>query len=557
MNQAHNLLAEVAVQRRHYESTGDLKALRESLRLGRAAVAQLAGSGEREGSALLELAATLGVLHGAEGESAHLDEALKLLTAAVRVLPHGHADLPTVYANTAGVRLRMFAATGQRADLDAAVAAARSSVSHRPADDASLAIQYINLTGVLRTRYQMLGDPADLDESIAAGRSAAKHVRPDSPHRSMVFATLAGSLQLRFADKQAEADLDEAIDAARNGLACAPAGDSRRPSAATILANGLRQHFELTGSHDSLSEAITLNREVVDQLPEGQPEQAIHLLNLASSLILRLERFRVWADLQAAEQAIDKALEFRHAVVRSDAFRLRSLCWRARSTQLDASDDRVGAKKAADLAVETAEESLIRSDPRQHGHVARLIQLGTAEAARYQLTHEREHRERAEVAYRRALALVKDGDPQQSVILADIGRVYQLSGSFSPVDSEHLKESVDLFHQALAGSVAGSPSWAQLVANLLASLVLLHQSDSESAEPRQILSLYEQVASAPAAPPRLRVAVGQLTGTLLMAASPACKRPRFLPTRSGCFRQRPGLASIAPLRKRSSPTFPD
>ena len=229
-------IAPIKAGRERYQQTGDAGALGESLRLGRQAVARLAGSGESAAIAALELAASLGLLYETDGQVEHLDEALSLLEGAVRVLPAGHEDLVPVYTNIAALRLARFTRVGDVGDLQSAVATGRLGAGCSRQDDPALATRYANLTGALRTLYQVTGDPAAIDESITMGRYGAKKLQPSTQAACLVLATLAASLQARAAGTGSAADLEEGINVARQAVAAAPDGSPWRPSAVDILA---------------------------------------------------------------------------------------------------------------------------------------------------------------------------------------------------------------------------------------------------------------------------------------------------------------------------------
>lgn len=536
MNLPKDLPAAAAASRKRYESTGDLAALDEAIRLGRLALAQLAGAGAREGSAALELSVSLAMFFSCTGQLRHLDEALAQLAAAERCLPAGHLDLSSVYMSTAAARLQRYAVRGLPQDLDAAVVAGRRGVAAGPVGHPSLATRYANLTGVLRTVYQVTGNPAYLDESISQGQTGVQNLHPDCPSRSMVFATLASSLQARFARTPTEAHLAEAVRYSRLAVAEAPPGDVQHLTATAVLASALRLDFEFSGRTGSLTEAIWLQRETVSLLPAEHPEYVVHLFNLAAALRLRFIRLGVRPDLDAAIEIVRRALRHRYPLEHAQCLALYSQLLWERSDLFAAADDQDSAVKAAAQAAEAAEQALATVGSGR-ARPDLLIPLGNAWSTMFRRTGKPADRARAVDAYKQALAELPDGSPQIPPCQIDLGVLHMLDAAGSQPPAEQVRKAIGLFRSVLSTTDPGGHVWAQALVNLYASLLLHGGAAERTADVADSLKLYERLADGPSAPTRLRVLAGMLAGALLMstrerrrAASAYADAVRLLPT---------------------------
>jgi hypothetical protein len=502
--------------RARYLASGDRKALDESVRIGRSAVARLAGSDALEGAAALELAASLGALYEAEADPRHIDEALGLLEHAQTVLPGGHGDVPATYANMAALLVRRFAALGDPSDLQAAVAAAQRAVKISKPGDSGLPVRYANLAGILRTVYYATGERAFIDESIAAGRKGEELVQPSADSRCMILATLAGSLLARAGRTWSADDIAEGITTARRAVASAPPFSPQRPSAVSILAACLRLRFDVTGDLASLAEASGLHREMADLVPPQSAERALHLLQAAATLMARFDRLEIPADLDAAEIVARQAMDSANALTRAEAFRVRAACLQARCGALAADGDQEGAADIARLAVEAAEQARTLTDPADSSYQDRLVQLCNAKAALFEVTPTAAHRAEAIAAYEDTLERFGESSPSGQLCALNLGRIYTIATESGPSSRADIGKAMELFRQVLATTVAGQRAWAPALLGLLKSMALLFNIDRVAVDTGEVLRLYRQLADAPAVPPIHLARGGRLAGMLLM-----------------------------------------
>lgn len=516
MTEAADYLPAIRGARARYLASGDRKALDESVRIGRSAVERLAGSGALEGSAALELAASLGTLYDAEADPRHIYEALGLLKHAQTVLPGDHDDLPTTYANMAGLLVVRFAALGDPSDLQSAVAAAQRAVEISKPGDSGLPMRYANLAGILRTVYHVTAEPAFIDESIAAGRKGEQLVQPSTDSQCMILATLAGSLLARAGRTLSADDVAEGITTARKAVAIAPPLSPQRPSAVSILAAFLRLRFDVTGDLASLGEASGLHREMADLVPRQSPERALHLLQATATLMTRFARLEIPADLDAAENLARQAMDPANALTQAETFRMLAACLQARCEALAADGDHEGAADVAQQAVEAAEQARLRTDPADSAYQDRLVQMCNTKAVRFEVTPTAAHRAEAITAYEDALARFGQSGPSGQLCAVNLGRVYTLATESGPASRADISKAMDLFRQVLATTAAGQRAWATAILGLLKSLALLFNVDRAAVDTDEVMRLYQQLADAPAVPPLSLARGGRLAGALLM-----------------------------------------
>jgi hypothetical protein len=517
----------IRAARERYLASGDRQALAESVRLGRSTVGQLAGSGAVEGSAALELSASLSTLYQAEGDQRHLDEALVLLEHAQAVLPASHGDLPTTYGNMAGLLVHRFAVRGDPRDLQSAVTAARRAVTASKPGDSGLPARYSNLTGILRTVYQVTGVLAFIDESIAAGRKGAELLQSSTGSRCLVLATLAGSLMTRGRDASSPDHVEEGITVARQAVASAPARSPQRLDAASILAACLRLRFDMIGDLASLGEASGLHREMADLVPPQSPERALHLLQASATLMTRFERLEVPDDLDAAERVTRQAMDCANTLTRAETFRVLAACLQARSGLLAADDDQEGAEEVARQAVEAAEQAVKLTDRADSAYQDRLVQACNTKAARFKVTATAAHRAAAITAYHDALKDLGASGPAARLCAFNLGYTYTLGAESGPASRDDIGHAMELFRQIMTEAEPGQRDWAPAVLGLLKCVTLLFRIDPGAVDISEVMRLYRQLADAANVPPVSMVRAGQLAGTLLMLSAASAEAARI------------------------------
>jgi tetratricopeptide (TPR) repeat protein len=519
-----NPIPAIRTARERYLKTGDETALAESVRAGRDAVRLLAGTGALEGSAALELSASLSVRYEKDGRPGDLDEAISRLEQAKGVLPAGHGDLPAVYGNMAGLKVRRFGPSRHPHDLEAAVGAARRGIALSGSDAPGLAYRYSNLTGALRELYQLTGESRFLDESISSGRKAVELAPPpakDDEWTCMVLATLAGSLLSRAFRTLSADDAAEGITIARRAVASASPGSPSRLSAGDILAACLRLRFDLTGDLANLGEASGVHREMADLAPPRSPERALHLLQAAATLKTRFDRLSVAADLDEAENLSRLALDASDARTHAEALQMIAACLQARCGMLAADGDQEEAEEVAGQAVEKAEQARDHTDPSAPAYPDRLIFACNAKAARFRVTGTAAHRADAIAAYEDTLARLgstrpRENGPSVQLCVYNLAYTYTLATRSGPASRADIDKALALFRHLLDTTVPGQRAWAPAVLGVLKSYALLVGIDQAAVDTAEAARLYRRLADAPAVPPQSVVRASQIAGLLLM-----------------------------------------
>lgn len=524
MTDAANPIPEIRTARERYLKTGDETALAESVRIGRDAVRLLAGTGALEGSAALELSASLSVRYERDGRPEDLDETISRLERAKGVLPARHEDLPAVYGNMAGLKVQRFSRSRDRNDLEAAVGAARRGIALSGPDAPGLAYRYSNLTGALRELYQLTGDSRFLEESISSGRKAVELAPPpakDDEWTCMILATLAGSLLSRAFRTLSADDAAEGITIARRAVASASPGSPSRLSAGAILASCLRFRFDMTGDLADLGEASGVHREMADLSPPQSPERALHLLQAAATLMTRFARLSVAADLDEAERLSRLALDVSDARTHAEALQMIAACLQARCGMLAADGDQEEAEEVAGQAVEKAEQARSHTSSSAPAYPDRLIFACNAKAARFEVTGTAAHRADAIAAYEDTLARLGDtplpeNGPSVQLCVYNLAYIYTLATRLGPASRADIDKALALFRQLLDTTTPGQRAWAPAVLGVLKSYALLFGIDHAAIDTAEVIRLYRQLAEAPAVPPQSMVRAGQIAGLLLM-----------------------------------------
>lgn len=514
--------------RAEFLSTGNLASLVESVRLGRAALAGMSDGGRLQGAAANDLAASLGVLHEATGEVRHLDEMIAFLGQALKWLPPGDDNRAAAYTNSTGARLRRFLLSGDPDDVRAAVAAARQAIEVSQRGAPKDAVRYNSLVGALRTLHDVTNDPLALDESIAVGRLAVAAIQPSTDGQPLILASLAGSLQQRGVRMSSPDDVEECIEIARRAVAIAPPSSPWYRTAGSILAAALRAKAQMAGDLGSLSEAVVLQRENADLVPKEYSERALHLLQLATSLLVRYEWQEDWDDLVAAEEAVRQAMESPNAVVALQGWSTQATCWRYRAEKLASDGDKAGAERAADQGVEAARKSLSASSSiAARLHSVHLVVECNALGARHKLTGTDAHRAEAITAYRQAIEGLGAGTDHGGLAMVNLASLLMRENESRPATEQDVAAAMRLLRQVLDTGERGERNCSQASALMILGQHLQRKLAPESFDSGDLEVLYQQAIQARAVTHRHRAAVGTMAGIVLMEAGDVAAAARI------------------------------
>jgi CHAT domain-containing protein len=104
----------------------------------------------------------------------------------------------------------------------------------------------------------------------------------------------------QFEQRGEISDLEEALTLERNALELLPQGHPDRARSLDNLARYLHARFHQLRTLSDLEEALALQRNVLEVLLQGHPDRAHSLGNLASSLHTRFQQLRMLSDLEEA-----------------------------------------------------------------------------------------------------------------------------------------------------------------------------------------------------------------------------------------------------------------
>lgn len=244
------------------ERTGESADLDEAIAVLRAA-APAGGAGR-----LNNLANALRLRHDRAGALADLDDAVLAAEEAVRLLPAGHLDRPSVQSALALTLSTRYNRSGALADLEAAIAAAQAAVAATPAGRRDRATYLSGLGTALGKRFERTGDRHDLARAITALREAVDGTPADDPRRAALLTVLANALRADATTPAAPGRrwgglrrrptaLDEAVAAAQASVGATPPGHPSWGGRMSNLGKALEARFEHTGRRADLRAAVT------------------------------------------------------------------------------------------------------------------------------------------------------------------------------------------------------------------------------------------------------------------------------------------------------------
>ncbi|KAG1890405.1 CHAT domain-containing protein [Suillus subluteus] len=237
-----------------------------------------------------------------------LDEAIKLLRAALELLPPCHSDRSMSLNNLACSLQDRFLQRGIMSDIDEAIELHRAVLKLLPPRHSKRSTSLNNLADSFRNRFLQRGIMSDLDEAIELHRTALKLLPPYHSDRSLTLNNLAFSLQKRFLQRGIMSDLDEAIKLHRAALELLPPCHSDRYNSLNNLAASLGDRFLRRGIMSDLDEVIELHRAALELLPPHHSDRSKFLMTLALSLKKRFQQRGIMSDL-------DEAIELNRAAL--------------------------------------------------------------------------------------------------------------------------------------------------------------------------------------------------------------------------------------------------
>ena len=388
-----------------------------------------------------------------------LDRALDLLSWIMAEAPPATA-VATHFRYLQGWAHQVrFEKAGDPEDLAHAVVFGREAVAATPAGDRQRPIRMATLAVSLLARYKHFDDLASLGEAVDLYRTACE-AAPDDPLHGSWLVNLGWALRERGGRVTDQSTVDEAIAAARGALATAGlqprASSPGRARLSNDLAQALLGRFAIRGEIADLAEAIDLLRTALNATPDGHPDRARYVSNLAVLL-------REQAEHTGSATDVDDAIATGRAAVRGSApdpaalINLAAALW-ARYQRLGDLPDldesiELGRRVVGAVVVDEAHRVVAQSN------------LGDALRGRFLRTLNRRDLDEAARLMSAAVAATPAGHPRERVYLANLGGVLQLRFERFR-DETDLREAIRATRAALAVTPPGHPLRGRYQGNL-------------------------------------------------------------------------------------------
>lgn len=234
-----------------------------------------------------------------DGDLDDLDEDIDRQREALRLVPTGHPEHPSLLSNLATALTERHEALGGRDDLSEALVLLEEAMAAGPASRRLATVAGAHGLA-LHALHGITGDQDTLDRALASLRRAVEATASTDPHLPLQLANLAATL--RAASTHRAAAAAEAVDAARGALTTLDEGRS-----ATAVRGSLLLALAARSADGDLDEAVTLAQRVVADTPPDDPDLSRALANLAYVRHLRHESTQVADDLAGTLDALRAA----------------------------------------------------------------------------------------------------------------------------------------------------------------------------------------------------------------------------------------------------------
>lgn len=438
---------------------------------------------------------------------ADTDEAIEKAKIAIRANPTNAKYL----AELSNLLNDRYVSTGMLVDLDASILLTKQAIDAKTGDDAELADCSNNLSYRLQDRFMVTEDNSDLDDAI---KMSQKAVELTVSGNARYLSNLAASLKTRFSVTEDLKDLEDGIALAKQAVNVTASDDPELPKWLNNLGNHLSNRHLVTGSLDDLEEAISLNRraaasasdatmralflnnlsakldlkaeatgnsinydeavelakEAITLTPEGHPDQAKWLNNLATHLLEKFDRSWDLNDLQDAINAASRAADL------TPNGPTKALYLDSVADGLNRKYDKMGLLADLEEAIHMTEMAL-EMLPSHHSKRPQILStLADLFSNRYLIKETIQDLDRAIELSREAADAKSDNHPYKAIYLDRLAMQLNLRSSISRTDPrpwKDLKESIQLERKAIAITVGNRPTWS-FKNNLQAMLVIKH-----------------------------------------------------------------------------------
>lgn len=297
------------------------------------------------------------------GSKEGLSTAIKYLSEAVELTPHGFTDRPAALANLgiafmrhyeltnclqdledavkwdemstacsgsippslqsqllnnlSSAKLRLFERKGNAADLVDSIKAAEMAVSlAEPINHPNLPSYLDKVCMVLLRKFESdairlhhSGNGDILDRAINSGKQAVSSVTQTSPSLPIFQTNLANVFLTRFEQDGSERDLDEAIDIYCAAYSKTDPTSEVYATRASNYGDALWWKFQRSGDEEVLAKSMDCAREAVSRGNKNSPDYPAYLNSLSSRLLRQFERGGSLDDLTQATDAASLAVK--------------------------------------------------------------------------------------------------------------------------------------------------------------------------------------------------------------------------------------------------------
>ncbi|MFC1430612.1 CHAT domain-containing protein [Streptacidiphilus sp. N1-3] len=449
---------------------------------------------------------------------ADLTSSERHIARALALLPADHHDRPGCYSTAGASSFRRFQLDSRPETLDLSISQVRCAVSTATVDDPRLNGFRSNLAAFLTIRHAVTGEDADLDEAVALGRAVAASYR--GPQRPLVLGAFLGSLIHLINRRTDLAALTEAQTVVHEILAVTGPGSPHRIAVLGNVTALLRLQHLLVGVDDgaALDQAVPLQRELLDAVPTGHIEEAVHICTLADLLVLRWQTLASREDLEEAVRLLERSSDLPASRFIAHFGASYTVAMRALAESRLADGSPRAAAEAAVKSVDAARQ--LRKGAADHPLLAGRAAILEANAwlTLHQATGGDEALTAAEACFVEADESLLPDDPQRAVLFGNIAfaRLDALQNRASgeelgPVITT-LRKSVAMFNDTTRFSEAGT----RALSNLGSALLFRYEADRNQADLEESLILFLEIAESDKAPWRVRLGVCSLAAHSLM-----------------------------------------
>ncbi|TEB29803.1 hypothetical protein FA13DRAFT_1860478 [Coprinellus micaceus] len=271
----------------HFEITGRLSDINESITAHRCALGLVAAFDVPLSTKLHELGAALTRRFEHTSDLSDLEEGIVSVQRAFEKSPESDGCL-RYYLYALGVLLVMhFKSTGDLSDLAEAISVHHRAMEAAPEGDPRLYIGLENLACALSLRWGRAGDLEDLHGAVTLERRALEVGKRSGEGVARILGNLGMDLTHLWKVTGQFSDLEEAISVQRKAIELAPVGDSRIAQRFYRLGIVWQRRFDETGAIEDLTNAVSALMTAVQATPHDRTDYSAYFSAPGSALMRR------------------------------------------------------------------------------------------------------------------------------------------------------------------------------------------------------------------------------------------------------------------------------